>query len=50
MIFEIDHIDNGDTPYQDWKHKHSGEVTQQVIREVNEYLAGTRPIYYNPYE
>lgn len=47
---EIDHIDNGGTPYQDWKHKHSGEVTQQVIREVNEYLAGTRPIYYNPYE
>lgn len=47
---EIDHIDNGGTSYQSWKEKHSGEVTQQVIREVNEYLAGTRPIYYNPYE
>lgn len=47
---EIDHIDNGDTPFQGWKEKHAGEYTQQVIKEVNEYLAGTRPIYYNPYE
>lgn len=46
---EIDHIDNGGTPYQDWKEKHSGEVTQQVIREVNEYIAGTKSIYYNPF-
>jgi thiaminase len=46
---EIDHIDNGGTPYQSWKEKHSGEVTQQVIREVNEYIAGTKSIYYNPF-
>jgi len=46
---EIDHIDNGGTPYQSWKEKHSGEVTQQVIREVNEMIAGTKSIYYTPF-
>ncbi len=25
----IDHIDEGLTSYQDWKHRHSGEQTQQ---------------------
>lgn len=42
----IDHIDPGDTPYQDWKQKHSGEVTQQVINLVHEMHNGTKPIYY----
>jgi GT2 family glycosyltransferase len=42
----IDHIDPGDTPYQDWKQKHSGEVTQQVISLVHEMYNGTKPIYY----
>jgi hypothetical protein len=42
----IDHIDPGDTPYQDWKQKHSGEVTQQVIDLVHEMYNGTKPIYY----
>jgi len=42
----IDHIDDGQTPYQDWKHKHSGEVTQQVIILVHEMYNGTKPIYY----
>jgi GT2 family glycosyltransferase len=31
----IDHIDPGTTPYQDWKHKHSAEQTQDVIKLVN---------------
>lgn len=43
----IDHIDPGDTPYQDWKQKHSGEVTQQVIDLVHEMYNGTKAIYYN---
>lgn len=47
---EIDHIDNGDTPFQGWKERHAGEYTQQVIKEVNEYITGTKSIYYNPYE
>lgn len=43
----IDHIDPGDTPYQDWKQKHSGEQTQAVIDLVHEMYNGTKPIYYN---
>ncbi len=42
----IDHIDPGDTPYQDWKHKHSAEQTQGVINLVHEMYNGTKPIYY----
>lgn len=42
----IDHIDNGDTPYQDWKHKHSAEHTHQVIDLVHQMYRGEKPIYY----
>lgn len=42
----IDHIDPGDTPYQDWKQKHSGEQTQAVIDLVHEMYNGMKPIYY----
>jgi GT2 family glycosyltransferase len=44
----IDHIDDGLTPYQDWKQKHSGEQTQAVISLVHEMYNGTKPIYYGP--
>jgi GT2 family glycosyltransferase len=47
---EIDHIDPGGTPYQSWKEKHSGEQTQKVIALVDEYIKGTKSIYYNPFE
>ncbi len=43
----IDHIDPGDTPYQDWKQKHSAEQTQGVIDLVHEMYNGTKPIYYD---
>lgn len=43
----IDHIDPGDTPYQDWKQKHSSEQTQSVIDLVHEMYNGTKPIYYD---
>lgn len=42
----IDHIDEGKTPYQGWKEKHSGEQTQKVIALVKEMYNGTKPIYY----
>lgn len=42
----IDHIDPGDTPYQSWKERHSGEQTQGVIDLVHEMYNGTKPIYY----
>lgn len=46
----IHHIDPGNTPYQDWKHRHSGEVTMEVIRIKDQYLSGERSIYYNPFQ
>lgn len=42
----IDHVDPGDTPYQSWKERHSGEQTQAVINLVHEMYNGTKPIYY----
>lgn len=47
---EIDHIDDGKTPYQGWKERHSGEQTQTVIKLVDSYLNGSKSIYYNPFE
>ena len=42
----IDHIDDGQTDYQGWKERHSGEQTQNVINLVHEMYNGTKPIYY----
>lgn len=47
---EIDHIDNLAGPYQEWKHKHSGEHTTAMISEVHEYINKTKSLYYNPFE
>ena len=47
---EIDHIDEGNTPYQGWKERSSAEVTQQVIEIVHQWQRGERSIYYNPFE
>lgn len=45
---EIDHIDPGGTPYQDWKQKHSGEWMGKFDQYQKEYLDGTRPIWVGP--
>ena len=47
---DIEHIDNGGTPYQDWKHKHSGECTERYIKLIHDMVAGREPVYYNPFE
>jgi GT2 family glycosyltransferase len=47
---DIDHIDTGGGEYQHWKEKHSGEHTAEMIQVFKEYVNGTRPIYYNPFE
>lgn len=44
----IDHIDDGQTPYQAWKEKHAGEQSQAMISFVREMYNGTKPIYYEP--
>jgi GT2 family glycosyltransferase len=42
---EIDHIDTGETPYQGWKEKHSGEDMRAFNEIKNAYINGTKPIY-----
>jgi glycosyltransferase involved in cell wall biosynthesis len=42
---EIEHIDAGATPYQNWKEKHSSEHTNEMIRIFREYVTGKRNIY-----
>lgn len=46
---EIDHIDNTPTPYIDWKKRHSEEHFKQYHSLVHAMIAGTEPIYYNPF-
>lgn len=46
----IDHIDPGDTPFQEWKHKVSGEDMPEYNRLKAGYQNRTIPIYYNPYQ
>lgn len=47
---EIDHIDAGQTEYQGWKERHSGEQFPVVNQLVNDYISGATPIYYNPFK
>ena len=42
---EIDHIDTGETPYQTWKEKHSGEDMKAYNELKNAYLSGSKSIY-----
>lgn len=42
----IDHIDPGGSEYTDWKQKYAGEYARKVSNIVDEYIAGTRPLYY----
>lgn len=42
---EIDHIDTGETPYQGWKERHSGEDMATYNELKNAYLSGSKSIY-----
>lgn len=42
----IDHVDEGKTVYQDWKHKHSGEVTDEVIKLCHAIWKGEKSFYF----
>jgi GT2 family glycosyltransferase len=44
----IDHIDPGDTPYQGWKERHSGQYSKEVSDIVDKYLSRELSIYYEP--
>jgi GT2 family glycosyltransferase len=42
---DIDHIDTGETAYQGWKEKHSGEDMVAFNQIKNAYLNGSKDIY-----
>lgn len=42
----IDHIDAGGTDYSDWKHRHSGQYTKEIIEIVDGYINKSIPIMY----
>jgi len=46
---DINHVDQGATPYQQWKHDHSSECTTAFIQLVKDFISGKEPIYYNPF-
>ena len=47
---EIDHIDEGKTPYQAWKEKHAGEDFPLIHKLMDGYKNGNESIYYNPFK
>lgn len=47
---DIDHIDEGNTPYQKWKEDHVRDwLNNNYENKVNEYKSGKSDIYYNPF-
>lgn len=42
---EMDHIDPGGTEYCEWKRVEAARNSQEIIRIVDQYIAGTRSIY-----
>lgn len=47
---QIDHIDRGDSPYQQWKEEHAAEYWGEYAKIKMEYETGKRSIYYNPFK
>ena len=45
---DIEHIDPGDTPYQTFKHEHSGAMMEKFAATAREYMSGARSIYNGP--
>lgn len=45
---EIDHIDDGSTPYQDWKQHLSGEIGAEIRQKIHEYYQ-TKNVYQHIY-
>jgi len=47
---QIDHIDEGKTPFQQWKECHAWESIEEINRLMEGYKNGSQSTYYNPYE
>ena len=46
--YEIDHIDDGQTPYQEWKGREAWQDMAEYNRLKDGYLNGSIPIWYGP--
>jgi len=42
---DIDHIDPGGTDYTEWKKQEAAEHSQDIVKIVDDYISGKRPIY-----
>lgn len=47
---DIEHIDRGDNNFQKWKENHASECWTEYITTIQNYINGTKSIYYNPFE
>lgn len=47
---EIDHIDDGSTPYQKWKEDHAAKCWDEYYKVIKGYQDGSLSVYYNPYK
>ena len=47
---DIDHIDEGATPYQQWKQDHAGEQWELYHAAVRDFNSGDKSVYFNPFE
>lgn len=45
---EIDHIDPGGTPYNEWKREEADKYWKKVQEIGNDYLTGKKSVYYAP--
>lgn len=46
----IQHIDEGDTEFTQWKRKHAGETMKEFQEIIEDYTIGVRELYYNPFK
>lgn len=47
---DIEHIDEGNTPYQKWKEKEVSRTWGSYTKLTQSFNEGKTPLYYNPYE
>jgi len=45
----INHVDNKETEYIEWKRKYAGIQFEEVNKIIEDYSSGVRSLYYNPF-
>jgi len=45
----INHVDNKETEYIEWKRKYAGIQFEEINKIIEEYNIGSRSLYYNPF-